>query len=814
MAKSLIIVESPAKTKTLKNFLGPDFLVEASMGHVRDLPERRLSVDVDNDFAPTYKPLADRADVLKRLIAAAKSVKTVYLASDPDREGEAIAWHLSEALELKDAQRIQFNEITRTAVQQALAAPRRVNMDRVNAQQARRILDRLIGYKLSPILSAKIQKGLSAGRVQSVAVRLICEREREIQAFIPVEYWSLTATLSPQLPLKHFPFPAKLHSRSGQRLEPKSESDIAAILSDIDKATYTVAEVKKREQKRNAAAPFITSTLQQEASRKLGYSNKRTMQVAQGLYEGVELGSQGSVGLITYMRTDSVRIANEAQVEARQFIAEKYGEAYVPATAKQFKSKGSAQDGHEAIRPTAAMREPDLIARHLAPDQLKLYRLIWQRFIASQMNPAVMDVTSADIDAVGEAMRTDKVGKPVAPYVFRATGSVIKFDGFMRVYTEGKDTEETSDEEQPPLPPLTKEQSLDLIKLDPRQHFTEPLPRYTEATIVKALEERGIGRPSTYASIISVIRDRNYVDLIDKRFYPTELGFKVIDQLVKHFPSVMDIEFTADMESKLDAVEDGSADWVQLLRNFYDPFEKSVALAKVEMENLKPAPVETEFSCPATGKVMVTRQGRFGPFISCSGYPACKKILKTNPDGSLVEGLDFVCGLVDTGPKVPVDPATLPNATEYVCPKELGVMLQRQGRFGMFLGCSSYPKCRTTLKLNPDGTLLEKQEFACTYSESAGKRGAKKTSPAKRTTAVAKTAAKKTTAVDSKTAPIKKSAVKTTAAKTAAAKAAAAKKTAATKTAATKTAAVKKTAASKRVLVSVGAPNSSESTGE
>lgn len=832
MAKSLIIVESPAKTKTLKNFLGPDFLVEASMGHVRDLPERRLSVDVDNDFAPTYKPLADRADVLKRLIAAAKTVKTVYLASDPDREGEAIAWHLSEALELKDAQRIQFNEITRTAVQQALAAPRRVNMDRVNAQQARRILDRLIGYKLSPILSAKIQKGLSAGRVQSVAVRLICEREREIQAFVPVEYWSLTASLTPQLPLKHFPFPAKLHSRGGQRLEPKSESDIAAILSDIDKATYTVAEVKKREQKRNAAAPFITSTLQQEASRKLGYSNKRTMQVAQGLYEGVELGSQGSVGLITYMRTDSVRIANEAQVEARQFIAEKYGEAYVPATSKQFKSKGSAQDGHEAIRPTAAMREPDVIAKHLAPDQLKLYRLIWQRFIASQMNPAVMDVTSADIDAVGAAMRNNQdntyIGKPVAPYVFRATGSVVKFDGFMRVYTEGKDTEETSDDEQPPLPPLSKEQSLDLIKLDPRQHFTEPLPRYTEATIVKALEERGIGRPSTYASIISVIRDRNYVDLIDKRFYPTELGFKVIDQLVKHFPSVMDIEFTADMESKLDAVEDGSADWVQLLRNFYDPFEKSVALAKVEMENLKPAPVETEFSCPATGRVMVTRQGRFGPFISCSGYPECKKILKTNPDGSLVEGPDFVCGLVDTGPKVPVDPATLPNATEYVCPKELGVMLQRQGRFGMFLGCSSYPKCRTTLKLNPDGTLLEKQEFACTYSESAGKRGAKKISPTKRTAAVGKTAstAKKTVVVGTKTAVAKTAAVKKTAVETIAAKTTAAKsvvaKTGATKQTATKTAvksaakapAVKKTTASKKVLVSVGAGGSGESTEE
>jgi DNA topoisomerase-1 len=727
MAKSLIIVESPTKTKTLKNFLGSDFQVEASMGHVRDLPEHRLGVDIEHDFAPTYQPLPDREDVLRRLAAAAKGVQTVYLASDPDREGEAIAWHLAEALGLKNARRIQYNELTRQAVLQALQSPRSVDMDRVNAQQARRVLDRLIGYKLSPVLSAKIQRGLSAGRVQSVAVRMICERERAILAFVPQEYWSLTATLTPQPPEKRFPFPAKLHSRAGQRVEPTTQGEIDAILAEIEGARYRVHEVKKREQRRNAAAPFITSTLQQEASRKLGFSNKRTMSVAQQLYEGIEIGSEGSVGLITYMRTDSVRVAAEAQAEARQFIAEKYGAAYVPKTPRQFKTKGSAQDAHEAIRPTYTPREPEAIASYLSAEQLKLYRLIWQRFVASQMEPAVMDVTTADIAA--------EAGQ--APfYLFRATGSVVKFDGFMRVYTEGKDTEEIADDEQPPLPPLSREQPLDLLKMEPRQHFTEPPPRYTEATIVKALEEQGIGRPSTYASIISTIRDRKYVDLVEKRFYPTELGFKVTDQLVKHFPSVMDITFTADMEQRLDEVEEGKVEWVSLLRTFYTPFERSVAAAKIEMENLKPAPVETEFHCPATGKVMVMREGKFGPFISCSGFPECKKILKLNPDGTPVEGLEFICGLASSGKsdKVPIDPTTLPNATEYVCPRSLGVMLRRQGRFGTFLGCSSYPKCRTTLKLTPEGTLQEGQEFTCTYKEAAGKKeaGAKKDATGKK----------------------------------------------------------------------------------
>ena len=826
MAKSLIIVESPAKIKTLKNFLGSDYLIEASMGHVRDLPEHRLGVDVKKDFAPTYQPLPDRADVLERLANAAKKVKTVYLASDPDREGEAIAWHLAEALNLKDPKRISFNEITQTVVQQALDNPRTVNMDRVNAQQARRVLDRLIGYKLSPVLSAKIQKGLSAGRVQSVAVRLICEREREILAFKPEEYWSLTATLSPVLPAKKFLFPAKLHSRGGQRLEPKVEDQITVILQDLEGADYVVGDVKKREQKRNAAPPFITSTLQQEASRKLGFANKRTMSVAQQLYEGVELGAKGSLGLITYMRTDSVRVSGEAQAAARHFIAEKYGPAYVPASGKQFKSKGEAQDAHEAIRPTHVEFEPEAIAQYLKPEQLRLYRLIWQRFVASQMNPAIMDVTTADIKAEGPGTQRNvktEVGTevPGTPYIFRASGTVVKFDGFMRVYTEGKDTEEETDDERPPLPPLTTDQPLDLIKLDPRQHFTEPLPRYTEATIVKALEERGIGRPSTYASIISVIRDRKYVDLTDKRFYPTELGFKVTDQLVKHFPSVMDIKFTADMETKLDEVAEGRVDWVSLLRDFYDPFEALVITAKAEMENFKPQPVQTEYQCSETGKFMLLRQGRFGPFMGCSGYPECKKILKLDAEDKPIEGANFLCGLLDKGEKVAVDPMTLPNATEFVCPNHLGVMLTRQGRFGTFLGCSSYPKCKTVLKTKPDGALQDGQDFACTFDANAGKKGAKNTTAkaAPRTAArtrkaatddesgteeemapkprrTATPAAAKTTAKTTV-----KSAAKTTMAKTSV-------KATATKTAAAKTTAVKsalkpsvKTTAAKPVAV-------------
>jgi DNA topoisomerase-1 len=741
MAKALIIVESPAKTKTLKNFLGSDYQIEASMGHVRDLPERKLGIDVARGFKPTYEIIPDRKEVIQKLTAAAAKCDTVYLASDPDREGEAIAWHLVEALKLKNPRRIQFNEITQQAVQNALANPRALDSDRFHAQQARRLLDRLVGYKLSPVLSKKIQKGLSAGRVQSVAVRLIVEREREIEAFVPVEYWSLTASLTPQPPAKRFAFPAKLFGRGQEKVEPKSRAEIDQILDALEGARYSVATVKKREMKRNAAPPFITSTLQQEAARKLGFTSRRAMSVAQSLYEGIELGAQGSVGLITYMRTDSVRVANEAQVEARNYIAEKFGPHYVPATAKQFKTKSAAQDAHEAIRPTSVLREPDTLIQYLKPDELKLYRLIWQRFIASQMNPAVMDVTTADIAAHSAKTASN-------PYLFRATGSIVKFDGFMRVYTEGKDTDEVADEEQPPLPALEAGQPLNLIKLDPRQHFTEPPPRYSEATLIKALEEQGIGRPSTYASIISVIQDRKYVELASKRFVPTDLGRKVTDQLVKHFPQIMDVTFTAAMETRLDEVEEGKTDWVRFLSDFYDPFESAVQRAAVEMETLKPQPVETSYRCPVTGKVMLLRQGRFGPFMGCSGFPECRKILKLDAEGVPVEGANFSCGLeekavqgkkgkgataedvgnghhTEAAESARIDPTTLPNATEYRCPDGRGVMLLRQSRFGPFLGCSEYPKCRTMLKVNADGTLKEGQDFVCTYSEANAKNGAK-----------------------------------------------------------------------------------------
>ncbi|MCS6776270.1 MAG: type I DNA topoisomerase [Chloroherpetonaceae bacterium] len=707
MAKPLVIVESPGKIKALQKYLGNAYQVEASMGHVRDLPEKSLSVDVENDFRPAYRIIPERKSVIQKLKQAVKDAPVVYLASDPDREGEAIAWHLAEALKLKEPRRIQFNEITEQAVLQAIRQPRAIDMNRVNAQQARRILDRLIGYQLSPLLSRKIQRGLSAGRVQSVAVRLICEREREIREFVPEEYWTLTAFLTPVDPEPRFEFPARLHSRGGQKLEPRNEDAVAAIIADLEGAAYTVAEVRKSEKRRNPPSPFITSTLQQEASRKLGMSARTTMRVAQELYEGIELGPQGSTGLITYMRTDSVRVAAEAQDEARRYITEKYGPAYLPPSPRQFKTRGLVQDAHEAIRPTSTFREPDSIAQYLSAEQLALYRLIWQRFVASQMQSAVLDVTTVNIHAAGP-------GTGDTPYLFRATGTTVKFDGFTRVYVEGRDTDTPTEDEQPPLPPLTPQQLLDLIRLEPRQHFTEPPPRYTEATLVKALEERGIGRPSTYASILSTIRDRGYVDLQGRSFVPTELGFKVTDQLIKHFPDIMDVGFTAEMETRLDEIEEGKVEWVGLLRQFYGPFAQSVATAKTAMEKLRPEPVETEYHCPR-GKVMLLRQGRYGPFLGCSAYPECKKIIKLDAEGKPAEGPDFPCGLDNSAP---ADPATPPNATEYVCPEGRGgVMVLRQSRLGPFLGCSKYPRCRTLLRIDAEGKPLPDQEFACKYSE-------------------------------------------------------------------------------------------------
>ena len=672
MPKSLIIVESPAKTKTYKNVLGPGYQVEASVGHVRDLPARELGVDVDHGFKPKYVTIPTRRDVIKKLADAAKKADVVYLASDPDREGEAIAWHLAQALKLKNPLRIQCNEITRSAIESAIQSPRPIDDRLVDAQEARRILDRLVGYRLSPLLWKKVRKNLSAGRVQSVAVRLVVDREREIQGFVPQEYWTLTATLTPQPPRTPFPFQARFYGRGKHKIQLQSEEQTQAVVRELDGAQYVVEAVRKQERKRGPAPPFITSTLQQEASRKLGFGNRRTMQIAQALYEGVELGADGAVGLITYMRTDSTRVAAEAQADARAFIQSQYGAEYVPPSPPQYRSRASAQDAHEAIRPTSVARTPDAIAQFLTAEQLKLYRLIWLRFVASQMQSAVFDVTSADIVANG--------------YTFRATGSVVKFDGFMRVYTEGRDTDESSDEEQAPLPELTRGQSLDLMQLDPKQHFTEPPPRYTEATLVKALEEKNIGRPSTYASIISTIQDRDYVKLIDKRFHPTELGATVTDLLVKHFPEIMDIGFTADMETKLDAIGEGEYDKTELLSSFYGPFEQAVGVAHETMERVKPAQQETDYVCPNCGKKMMLRQSARGPFLGCSGYPRCKTVLNLDENGN------------------PVAPheRPQPTVTDQLCPKCGKPLVEREGRFGKFLGCSGYPKCKTIVRLPGD----------------------------------------------------------------------------------------------------------------
>ncbi len=618
--KPLIVVESPAKTRTLKKILGEGYRVEASMGHVRDLPEKRLGVDIRNGFQPTYVTLPERREVLQRLKAAAATAPTVYLATDPDREGEAIAWHIQQALRLPNPLRIEFNEITESAVKRALQNPRTIDMNRVNAQQARRILDRLVGYEVSPLLWRKTRGGkkpLSAGRVQSVAVRLIVEREREIRAFTPEEYWKITALLTPLD--EEFPFEAELRQKGDQKIELKTEADAKAVLDALKDARYCVESVEKRRKKRNPPPPFITSTLQQEASRKLGFSAKRTMQIAQQLYEGVELGEEGSVALITYMRTDSTRVAEEAQQAARAFIQQHYGANYLPPAARQYKAREGAQDAHEAIRPTQITRTPESVRPFLTPEQYRLYDLIWKRFLASQMASAELEVTGVDIRA--------------KEYLFRATGTVVLFDGFMTLYREGKDTVEREEEELPPLPELEKGEELRLIELKPSQHFTQPPPRYTEATLVKALEQHGIGRPSTYATILSTIQERGYVVLENRAFKPTPLGEVVNDYLVKYFPDLFDVPFTAHMESELDEIERGQAEWVQVLREFYEPFRQKLEVAKASDEVITMPVVQTERRCPACGAPMVQRSGRYGDFLACSRYPDCKTTLPAGATG-------------------------------------------------------------------------------------------------------------------------------------------------------------------------------------
>jgi DNA topoisomerase-1 len=595
VSKALVVVESPAKAKTIEKFLGKNFVVKASMGHLRDLPKSQFGIDIENDFAPKYINIRGKGDIIRELKGAAKAADSVYLASDMDREGEAIAWHLAHILDIpyNKACRIEFNEITKTAIQKSIKYPRPINAARVDAQQARRLLDRIVGYKLSPLLWRKVRKGLSAGRVQSVAVRLICDREKEIRDFVPEEYWSITAKLreKPRAAL----FDAQLIAYDGNKIEISNETQAEAIKAELEKAEFTVTAVKRRERRRNPSAPFTTSSLQQDASRKLGFTSRKTMMIAQQLYEGLDIGKSGPVGLITYMRTDSTRIAESAQQEAGKYIKAVYGDAYLPAQPPVYVTKNKAQDAHEAIRPTSFELAPQKLAASLSRDQLRLYTLIWERFIASQMTPAIYDTLTVDI-AAGRSQ-------------LRATGSQVKFPGFMTVYTEGKEGE-SGKEKDVILPALTEGQTLKLSKIIPKQHFTEPPPRYTEASLVKTLEEKGIGRPSTYAPIIETIVGRGYVVRTDKRFEPTELGFTVVDLLEHYFQEIVDIAFTANMEDKLDEIADGHGSRVKLLREFYEPFAQTLAHAEQEIGTIELPEEVSDVVCENCGRNMVVKHGR------------------------------------------------------------------------------------------------------------------------------------------------------------------------------------------------------------
>jgi DNA topoisomerase-1 len=645
--RSLVVVESPTKVKTIQKYLDGTYTVKASMGHVRDLPKSKLGVDPRRGFKPQYVISPGKKKVLDELKKAAEKADTLYVATDPDREGEAIGWHLAQELpfDKKKIYRITFNEITERAVRAAFNKPGKIDQKRVDAQQARRVLDRLVGYSLSPLLWDKVQRGLSAGRVQSVAVRLIVDREREIQAFQPTEYWSLHARLEARRPPE---FVATLREVDGEKPSLATEEATRAVMAGLDGARWTVKSVTRGERRRNPTAPFITSTLQQEAGRKLGFTAKKTMMLAQQLYEGIEIGEDGAVGLITYMRTDSVRISAEAQQAARAWATNRFGPEYVPDTPPVYRSRGSAQEAHEAIRPSEVTREPRGLGRFLTKDQLAVYRLIWERFMASQMTPAVYDTVTADIEA--------------ARCVFRAQGATLKFKGFTAVYVESREDDAPDDEAESPVPPL-----------DPKQHFTQPPPRFTEASLIKVLEELGIGRPSTYASILgTIINDRGYVHRERRTLFPTELGMTVTDKLKPYFPEIMDVEFTAQMEDSLDRIEEGDQRWVDTVRTFYDKFKPDLKRAEKEMPNEK-AGEETTETCPDCGKPLLARRGRFGKFLACSAYPECR--YTRNLGGS------------ERAEDVP---------TDELCPSCGKPMVIKHGRFGKFIACSGYPECRTT----------------------------------------------------------------------------------------------------------------------
>lgn len=694
MAKSLVIVESPAKAKTIKKYLGKDFNVEASSGHLVDLPSNRLGVDIEKDFKPHYVVIKDKKRFLDQLEKAAKKAEKVYLASDPDREGEAIAWHIVNRLKIKDkAFRVLIQEITEKAVLEAIRNPTKLSKERFEAQQARRILDRLVGYQVSPILWKKVRSGLSAGRVQSVALRLIVEREREIENFKPEEYWTIEAELR-QLLDEATPFVATLARYSGERVEIKNEEEARSIVDALKNERYVVLSVERKERTRTAPPPFITSTLQQEASRKLKFPVKKTMSIAQKLYEGVELGDEGPTGLITYMRTDSVRVSEHAIGEARAYIKETYGADFLPEVPNVFKVKKSAQDAHEAIRPTSIMKTPDLVKPFLSEDELELYRLIWQRFVSSQMPPALYDQTTVEIEA----------GRGV----FRATGSVVKFPGFTVIYMEGKEEEEEAKdkEEEKKLPDLSEGEELSLLALQGKQHFTQPPPRFTESSLVRELEERGIGRPSTYATILSTIQERDYVIKDKNRLKPTLLGRSVTDLLVDSFPEVMDVQFTADMEERLDQVEEGNVNWVDLLSAFYKEFSKRLDKAEISMRSLRREGMPTDIECQECGAPMIIKWGKRGEFLSCSRYPDCKNAKQfeygSNGEIKVIERKEL-----EIRYDVPCD----------LCGRPMAV---RRSRYGRFLGCTGYPECKniksmkdieSELKESKEGEAEEKKDL-------------------------------------------------------------------------------------------------------
>ncbi|GAB4397274.1 MAG: type I DNA topoisomerase [Anaerolineales bacterium] len=657
----LVIVESPTKAKTVSRFLGKGYTVRASVGHVRDLLRSQLSVDVENDFAPKYRVPNEKRPLIKELRTLAQSANEVYLATDPDREGEAIAWHLFEAVEMDPqiTRRVVFHEITDQAVKEAFAHPRSIDMNLVDAQQARRVLDRLVGYNLSPLLWAKVRSRLSAGRVQSVALRMVVEREREIENFTPVEYWTIDAEFQPQMK-KKATFVARLQKVDDADVELPNEAAVQPLLHDMEQASYVIGKIKRGERRRKPAAPFTTSTLQQDASRRLGFTAKRTMSIAQQLYEGIDLGEGGSAGLITYMRTDSTNISELAQREAREYIRVRYGEAFVPEEPPIYKTRTrGAQEAHEAIRPTAVMRTPDAVKPYLSREQQRLYQLIWQRFIASQMPAAVYDTLTVEVDGKGAAHT----------YLLRASGSVVRFPGFLVVYEEARDEDIKADDSDDVRIPdgLQENQPQRLLHLLPEQHFTQPPPRFTEASLVKTLEENGIGRPSTYAPILTTLQQRDYVQREGKRLLPTETGALVNDLLLQHFPDVVDTGFTARMEEDLDRVASGEQNWVQVLSDFYTPFAEQVARAQADMPEVKSGPEPIGRACPDCGSELVIRFGRYGKFISCSNFPECRYT------------------------------ETWLEKIGVTCPKDGGELVERKTRRGRtFYGCANYPECDFT----------------------------------------------------------------------------------------------------------------------